>query len=98
MAFIAAIPEILGGVEAAAGAGEAAAGAGEAAAGAGRMGGMLRDFNDTPVGKTLGSSLGRSVVGHAVEGVAKGLSEGGGGEVGSGPNINGPVGQIRSDI
>ena len=46
---------------------------------------MLRDFNDSPVGKVMGSSLGRSVIGHAVEGEVRGHAEGGGGG-GGGPS------------
>jgi hypothetical protein len=32
--------------------------------GLGRLGGVLKDFNDNPVGKLLGSSFGRTVAGH----------------------------------
>jgi len=32
--------------------------------GLGRLGGVLKDFNDNPVGKILGSSFGRTVAGH----------------------------------
>jgi hypothetical protein len=67
----------------------------EAAEGGGGLGGMLKDFNDNPVGKIAGS-----IAGHAVSGAVRGKIDkpqppGGGG--GENPFL-GPIGDIRASI
>lgn len=102
MAFLAALPEILG-VGAEAGAGAAAAGAGEAAAaggaeaagagaeagaGAAGGGGGLRDFNDKLIGHALGSAGGNMI---------RGIMGGGGSQTGNNFDI-GPIGRGKFGI
>lgn len=80
MAFIEALPAIAEAAEAGGGA--------EAAGG----GGILRDFNDNPVMKTVGSHLGQAVRGHS------GGGGGGGGPVGSDPEYIGDLSQMRGSV
>jgi hypothetical protein len=100
MAFLA--PEALAagaealGVGAEAGGGAAAAG-GEAAGGGGLLSGITRNFNDAPVGQTVGSKFGKAVVRdlaahdvvHGLSNLAGGSEGGGGGGQLQGPSTGG---------
>lgn len=85
MAFVAPLIEGLGALGEGAGAAEAGAGAAEGASTAARGGGMLKDFNDSPVGKIMGKAS-TSIAGHEIAHTVEGAAHTASSAVGTGPS------------